>query len=389
MRMSFFGNQDLNKLALHTALHQAALGLSLVFFAAFMLRAGLSPSQVFLVIAAILILRFFVRTAVPGVVQRIGFRNALILGSLLFAVEFLILASYDGSNVRLFSFVVADAICSALYWTCYHAFYAALGDPEARGAQLGARGLLSTIAAVAAPAIGGVLLVSFGPWASFGAAAVTSIVAVVPLLSIREPIVPNAPPIGAFRVVREGILLFATDGVTCISAFAWDIISFVSFGERYDVFGGVLALASLSGALAGMVFGRFIDAGHGARAVWINAVVFTVLLLLKAACVGSAPAIAVASIIANLLGGLYMQVLMTTVYNHGKLAACTLRFHVMAEAGWDVGGTIACVCVAIAWAGGVRPAAILLFALVGVLPQTWLALRRYRVHAIANAALTS
>jgi hypothetical protein len=387
--MSFFGNQDVNKLALHTALHQAALGLSLVFFAAFMLRAGLSPSQVFLVIAAILILRFFVRTAVPGVVQRIGFRNALILGSLLFAIEFLILASYDGSNVRLFSFIVADALCSSLYWTCYHAFFAALGDSEARGAQLGARGLLSTIAAVAAPAVGGILLVSFGPWASFGAAAVTSVVAVVPLLSIREPVVPSAPPFGAFRAVREGILLFGTDGfVTCISAFAWDIISFVSFGERYDVFGGVLALSSLAGALAGMAFGRFIDAGHGARAVWINAVVITVLLLLKAACVGSAPAIAVASIIANLLGGLYLPVLMTAVYNDGKLAACTLRFSMLAEAGWDIGGTIACVCAAIAWAGGVRPAAILLFALVGVLPQTWLALRRYREHA-AKAVLTS
>ncbi|MBO0758842.1 MAG: hypothetical protein J2P54_23595, partial [Bradyrhizobiaceae bacterium] len=356
----------------------------------FMLRAGLSPSEIFLVIAAILVLRFFVRTAVPGFVQRIGLRNALILGSLLSGVEFLILASFDGSSVRLFAFVVADALCSALYWTCYHALYAALGDPEARGAQVGARGLLSTIATVAAPAVGGVLLVAFGPWASFGAAAVTSVAAVVPLLSIREPIVLSAPPIGAFRAVREGILLFATDGfVTSISAFAWEIISFVSFGERYDVFGGVLAVASLAGALAGMAFGRFIDTGHGARAVWINAAAITILLLLKAACVGSAPAIAVASIIANLLGGLYLPVLMTAVYNDGKRAACTLRFHVMAEAGWDVGGTIACVCAAIAWAGGVRPAAILLFAVVGVLPQTWLALRRYREHAIAQAALTS
>jgi MFS transporter, DHA1 family, inner membrane transport protein len=385
--MSFFSNQDINRLSLHTALHQAAFGLSLVFFAAFMLRAGLSPSQVFAVIAAILIIRFFVRTAVPSVVQRIGFRNAFIVGSLLFAVEFLVLASYDGSNVRLFSFVVADAMCSALYWTCYHTFYAALGDPEARGAQLGARGLLSTIAAVAAPAVGGGLLVSFGPWASFGAAAVTSLAAVIPLFSIREPIVPTAPPMEAFRAVREGILLFATDGfVTCISAFTWDIISFVSFGERYDVFGGVLALASLAGGLAGLPFGRFIDAGHGTHAVWINAVVFAVLLLLKAACVGSAPAIALATVVANLLGGLYLPVLMTAIYNDGKVAPCTLRFHVMAEAGWDVGGTIACVCAATAWAAGIRPAAILLFALFGLLPQAWLALRRYRVHAIAKAA---
>jgi hypothetical protein len=41
-----------------------------------------------------------------------------------------------------------------------------------------------------------------------------------------------------------------------------------------------------------------------------------------------------------------------------------------------------------AQASGGRPAAILHFALVGVLPQTWLALRRYREHA-TKAVLTS
>src|SRR5262249_32589428 len=133
--MSFFGNQDINKLALHTALHQAAMGLSLAFFAAFLLHAGLSPSGVFLTLAAILTLRFFVRAAVLPSVRLIGFRNTFLLGALLFAVEYLVLAAYDGSNVRLLWFIVSDAVCSAFYWTCYHAFYAALGDPEARGAQ--------------------------------------------------------------------------------------------------------------------------------------------------------------------------------------------------------------------------------------------------------------
>jgi len=383
--MSFFGNQDINKLALHTALHQAAMGLSLAFFAAFLLHAGLAPSGVFLTLAAILTLRFFVRAAVLPSVRLIGFRNTFLLGALLFAVEYLVLAAYDGSNVRLFWFVVSDAVCSAFYWTCYHAFYAALGDPEDRGAQLGARGLLSTIAAVAAPAIGGVLLVVIGPWASFGAAAVLSVIAVLPLLSIREPKIPLSAPLEAFIPVREGIALFGTDGfVSCISIFTWDMISFVAFGERYDVFGGVLALASLAGALAGMAFGRFIDAGHGARAVYINAVAMTAILLLKAACVGSAPAIAIATIVANLFGGLYLPVLMTVVYNDAKASACSLRFHVIAEAGWDVGGTIGCSCAAAAWAVGIAPALILLFALAGLLPQTWLAVRRYRKHAAAN-----
>jgi len=183
------------------------------------------------------------------------------------------------------------------------------------------------------------------------------------------------------------VLLFATDGfISSISVFVWDIISFMSFGERYDVFGGVLALASLAGALGGMALGRFIDAGHGAHAVRINAAVLTAVLLLKAACVASPQAVAVATIAANLFGGFYMPVLMTAIYNDAKAAACTLRFQIMAEAGWDVGGTVACACVAAAWWIGVPPVAILLFALLGVLPQAWLAARRYRAHAVAEGA---
>ena len=113
--MSFFGNQDINRLALHTALHQAAMGLSLAFFAAFLLHAGLAPSGVFLTLAAILTLRFFVRAAVLPSVRLIGFRNTFLLGALLFAVEYLVLAAYDGSNARLLWFIVSDAVCSALH----------------------------------------------------------------------------------------------------------------------------------------------------------------------------------------------------------------------------------------------------------------------------------
>jgi MFS family permease len=381
--MSFFANQDVNRLSLHTALHQAAAGLSAAFFVPFLLHAGLAPAQIFLVIAGTLVLRFIIRTAVPSIVGLIGFRNTLVYSSLLFAVEFLILAGYDGSIVRIIWFIVADSICGALYWTCYHAFYAALGDKEARGAQLGARGLLSTMAAVAAPAIGGYLLMTAGPWVSFGGSGVVTVIAALPLLSIREPKVSVDTPMQAFWAVREGILLFTTDGfVACITVFAWDMISFLAFGERFDVFGGVLALASLAGALAGMAFGRLIDAGHAARAVWINTAVLILVLLLKAMSVGSASAVAIATIIGNLFSGLYGPLLMTAVYNDAKASACPLRFHVIAEAGWDVGGTIGCLCAASAFALGIRPGTILLFALAGIAPQTWLALRRYRKHAI-------
>jgi MFS family permease len=380
--MTFFTNRDINKLALHTGLHQAAAGLSQVFYVAFLLHAGLAPASVFLAFAAILTGRFFLRLMVPALVQRLGFRNTLILGSLLFVVEFLILAAYDGSIARLFWFIAADSVCSTIYWTCYHAFYSALGDPEERGAQVGARGLVSTAAAVAAPAIGGFLLVAAGPWTSFGVAAILAVISAWPLLSVREPYVPPAPPTESFWAVRDSILLFTSDGfITCISWISWDIVSFLSYGESFEVFGGVLALASLAGALCGMAFGRLIDRGHGTRAVIVNAVMLTAVVLLKAAAVGSAPAVAIATIVANVVAGLYLPVLMTAIYNDAKATACALRFHIIAEAGWDVGGTFGCVIAATALTAGATPALVLLFAIVGIVPQAWLARRRYQEHA--------
>src|SRR5262245_2694003 len=99
--MTFFANRDINQLALHTALIQVAAGLSTVFLAAFLLREGLAPAQVFLVFAVTLVLRFFMRLALTDLVLRIGFRNTFLLGSLLFTLKFPVLAAFDGSFVRL------------------------------------------------------------------------------------------------------------------------------------------------------------------------------------------------------------------------------------------------------------------------------------------------
>ncbi len=56
---------------------------------------------------------------------------------------------------------------------------------------------------------------------------------------------------------------------------------FQALAERFDTFGGVLAVAALAGALGGMVLGRFIDMGHARRSVWLNAVILAAGLILK------------------------------------------------------------------------------------------------------------
>ena len=86
------------------------------------------------------------------------------------------------------------------YWTCYHAFFAALGDVEHRGSQLGARQALSALAGILGPAAGGAMLAAFGAWTAFGAAAIVTIAAAIPLRAVAEPrILRVAPPQGLSR----------------------------------------------------------------------------------------------------------------------------------------------------------------------------------------------
>jgi hypothetical protein len=382
--MAFFSNPGINRLAAHFSLHQFAWTISGAFFATFLLRNGMSPAGVLLCIAAVLGLRFALRPCVLVTAARIGLRGSLILGTLLYACQILALANAGTSHAGLALYIAVSALGDVFYWTCYHAFFAALGDAENRGAQLGARGLFATLAGALGPGIGGVLLANFGAWTAFSAGAAIELVAIVPLLHISEPMITLQPWRQAFNAAREGAILFSTDGfITCASVFTWDMASFLAFDQRFDVLGAVLSAAAIAGAIGGMVFGGFIDAGHTGRAVGLNAWVLAGLVILKASCVGSPVAMIAATVIGNALGGIYLPTLMTAVYNEAKASPCTLRFHFATEGGWDVGGLVACLIAAAAWGAGVPPSFVLLLSLLGIAAQARLLWRRYDAHALA------
>lgn len=121
---------------------------------------------------------------------------------------------------------------------------------------------------------------------------------------------------------------------------------FQALAQRFDNFGGVLAVAALGGALGGMVLGRFIDMGHARRSVWLNAVILAVGLILKSICGSNPIAVVGIAIGTTLFSGLYFPYWMTAVYNAGKIAPCTFRFQFASEGGWDVGGVLACLVAA-------------------------------------------
>ena len=173
--------------------------------------------------------------------------------------------------------------------------------------------------------------------------------------------------------------MFAADGWTAAGyVFVWQIALFISLGESFAAFGGAMALAAIAGAITGLLLGRFIDAGHGRRAVWLAVGAMAATLIFRANGYGH-PAIAV---VANAAGALvnafYTPTMMTAVYNQSQASPCTLRFHVATEGGWDAGGAAGCLAAAaLLWAGAPLSAAILL-SLLGT-TAAFVLLRRYYV----------
>ena len=379
--MKLFSNRDLNRLAAHTTLHDVALGISMVFSAVFLLRQGLSTVTIYLSIGLILGLRFLFRPLVLVSVTTIGLRRSLILGTFLYAVQSPFLALIHGPGVELLIYCVVAAIAQVFYWTCYHAMFAAAGDLENRGSQVGWRGLLVAIAGVVGPAIGGVVLTVSGPWAAFGVAAVIELTAIVPLLKITELSIARVAPRGAFDAARFGALLFVVDGWQFnASVWAWSIILFQALDERYDTFGGWRSVAMLAGALCGFALGRFIDKGHARSAIRVNAVVQAGIIVTRGFC-GPDPILVIAVTIGTtMLSGLYMPSLMTAIYNNAKLSPCPFRFQLAAEAGWDIGGASACIIAAVLCAYGASLREVILIALPMVMLQAYLLEKFYAGH---------
>jgi MFS family permease len=338
-----------------------------VFWSVFLFSVGMSASTILLALAGILALRLVFRPLIPSVVRLMGARRTLVLGTLLSALQFPLLARIHGPDLGLFLYCAAAALSGVFYWTCYHAFFAVVGDIGRRGRQVGLRQAVIAIASVIGPVVGGAILARFGPWAAFGASAAIEVAAALPLLRLEEPNFPQITAREGYRRAQVGIRLFFTDGwIVCCSTVAWDLFAFQALEAHYDAFGGMLTAAALAGALGGMALGHFIDAGHSRRATWINAAALCVILLVKSLSGQDPASVSLVAGIAAVLGGLYFPTLMTAVYNEAKASPCPLRFQLMTEAGWDIGGSSASIVAAAASAWGVPLQEIILLALPAV-----------------------
>ncbi len=374
--MAYFRNSDVNLVNLHFGIRAVSIYGAGAFFFVFMLKSGVALPLVLVSLACILAGRFIIRPSVVFLAARYGLRNVLVFGTLLNAVEAPLLGEVQGVGSALVAFCIVSSVADTYYWTTYHAYFAAVGDHEHRGHQLGVREAVVAIVGIISPLVMGFALVAFGPRIAFGTTAFIQLFSVIPLLfTPRVPVVRIAP--GAFKAAIPGMLLFFADGwIQMGYGIAWQMALFLSLGEDFTAYGGALAIAALVGVVASLALGRHIDAGHGKRAVWLAFIVLGATIVFRGAAVGHATLSVIANALGALVAALYTPTLMTAVYNLAKGSPCPLRFHVATEGGWDAGGASACLITALLIYLGAPLAVGVLLSLAGAV-GSFVMLRRY------------
>ena len=344
--MSFFGNDAINRVNLQSGVQALAQGAGGLFLLVFLLRAGFSVSAALLVQAAIVAIRFILRPALLPLAVRWGLKPLLVAGALGMAVQYPILAQVRGASPILALFCLVAAFGEVVYYVARNAYVAAAGDAEQRGRQVAAGQALEAVANVVAPLAGAWGLVTVGPGWTFTAVAIVQVVSAVPLLALPNIAVARSAP-GAWRAARPAAVLIAVDGwFDAGFIFVWQIALFLTLGQSYAAYGGVMALAGFVGAAVGLLVGGHVDAGHGRRAVVIAYGSAAAVTLLRAASLGLPWLAAVANAAGGVIMPLLVPPLSTATHNLAQASPCPLRNKMASEGGWDLGCFLTCAIAA-------------------------------------------
>ena len=374
--MAFLGNDAVNRVNLHSGIQALAQAGGGIFFLVYLLRAGVSIPHALLAQAAIHVGRLMLRPIILPLAKRWGIKRILVIGSLLMACQYPLVAQVHGVGSGLFVYCAIAALGDVFYWPSYNAYFAAIGDAEHRGHQVSAREALVALVGIVAPLLGGWALVAFGPHETFSAFGAVQVLATLPLIGAPNVAVAREAP-GAYRAAGLGTMLAACDGwFDAWFIFVWQIALFVLLGKSFAAYGGAMALAALAGAACGLLLGRHVDAGHGRRAVAIAYSCLTAVVIVRALS-GDHVWLAV---IANAMGAFAMTLISPTlgaaIYNLAKASPCPMRYLITTEAGWDCGAITACCLAALlASAGASLPLTILLA--IPALAIAAMLLRRY------------
>src|ERR1700752_3060790 len=116
--MAYLKNGAVNLLNLHYGLHALAMNGAGVFWAVYLLKAGVPMPAVFGSLGLLLAVRFLFRPAILLFPQRFGFGALVAFGAVFGALPYALLPQVHGVDAALLTLCIVGAVGDTFYWTC-------------------------------------------------------------------------------------------------------------------------------------------------------------------------------------------------------------------------------------------------------------------------------
>ncbi|MFA4942997.1 MAG: hypothetical protein WC564_05170 [Patescibacteria group bacterium] len=367
---SFFKNKTINLLNLHAGLHRFSNNIFDTFGAIYLIRLGLSFPVVALAWAGSCTIRFFLRPLSVMFSKKIGLRKALVFGVVVNSGIFFVLSQINGLNFWLYFYMLYLALSDITYWLPYHSYYAAAGDTNLRGKQVGMQLGFTSVMRMIAPLVGGILIATTSFSSLYIVATIVMLTSAFPLFFTKN--ISPGKDINwreALRSIdKRGLVMQAGDGILYMHGFIWTIVLFYLV-ENYVTFGGLVAFEIFITTILFLFLGYYIDKnnGNGRNFSKIGLGLIGIVIIVRAFLVYTVPEIIFSDIIIALAMTLYFLSFEVGFYNLAKKSTNTLWFHFFGECGWDIGAAIALSASAGLYTLGVSLRYIILFSIFGLL----------------------
>jgi MFS family permease len=299
---------------------------------------GLRLVVVYLVIQRLLLA--LVTVPVAKLVNRLGFRLSVLLGSSLTIFYYLLPTVFDESVWLVIAMALVTVLSIPFYWLSRHSMLALDGTKGEWGKEMGAVQLLERGGAILAPLVGGVIAQIFGFKVLFGVGAVIIFLSSVPLFFMKHHQRDGDITIkGVFEwFTRDKRHLFLTtvgeglDGF--VMGFFWPVFVFTAVSS-FEVLGGLTSAALLLSLLATFFASKVFDkkralGGSEDEKVYWTASWLLVLSRLARAVFGSLLGLFGVDLVGKLVSPYYWVPFGGYLYSAGKKDG-GLRFYVARE----------------------------------------------------------
>ena len=205
-------------------------------------------------------------------IEKKGLKFAVFWGNAaqIMCYVFLGFASFD--PIFFLVSAIFDGIQLSLYWTAYHIYFANLTDDGNQGKEMSLNASMGAIAAIGAPAFGGLIIAFFGFSAVFVVISILMVIAMIPLRNLPKS--NDKVPVDVLKTLMalspkkeiRSLLSYAGVGISQVTTTVFWPIFVLPIMAGVTGIGFLGSIIGLFGSMSALVVGFLVDK-FGARKV--------------------------------------------------------------------------------------------------------------------------